>query len=37
MLNKSQPLDVPVLQQILMSLDSSIDEVSANMFTIGEC
>lgn len=29
LLNKSQPLDVPVLQQILMSLDSSIDEETA--------
>ncbi|XP_022802958.1 uncharacterized protein LOC111340379 [Stylophora pistillata] len=30
LLNKSQPLDVPVLQQILMSLDSTIDEETAN-------
>ena len=25
--NKSQPLDVPALQQIIMKLDSALDEV----------
>ncbi|KAJ7361869.1 hypothetical protein OS493_014514 [Desmophyllum pertusum] len=29
LLNKSQPLDVPALQQVIMKLDSSVDEESA--------
>ncbi|XP_078384372.1 uncharacterized protein LOC144666841 isoform X2 [Oculina patagonica] len=29
LLNKSQPLDVPALQQIIMNLDSSLDEETA--------
>lgn len=30
LLNKSQPLDVPALQQIITKLDSSLDEVSTH-------
>lgn len=34
LLNKSQPLDVAVLQQIIVKLDSSLDEVSASLVTL---
>jgi len=32
LLNKSQPLDVPALQQIIIKLDSNLDEVSTSYF-----